>query len=156
LVSKNKRVQGKEFLTKYHEPASEAKFVNNEYGVIELTILIEREFSKSGSEGTGTHKGNRRRMLICVMQGVFSQFPETRSCPITFYVLDGLGVTSQTFLVIDGSFTILVVDGCDSRKVGRCHAFLIAATACVGSYAFGPLYQSDTACFKGTLALSLL
>lgn len=83
--------------------------MNNEYGVIELTILIEREFSKSGSEGTGTHKGNRRRMLICVMQGVFSQFPETRSCPITFYVLDGLGVTSQTFLVIDGSFTILVI-----------------------------------------------
>lgn len=89
------------------------------------------------------------------MQGVFSQFPETRSCPITFYVLDGLGVTSQTFLHNFGDLNFLV-DGCDSRKVGRCHAFLIAATACVGSYAFGPLYQSDTACFKGTLALSLL
>lgn len=126
--------------------------VQLEYREIKETIALEKEFEGNGWMVFVKTKGNRRRLLILLTMGLFSQWSGNGLA--SYYlniVLNGVGITNDnTKLLINGGIQIMnmivalgqcfVVD-----RIGRRTLFLVSTsgmlvsftiwTACAGSYA---------------------
>lgn len=153
LLSKGKVEQAHSVLAKVHANGNlEDEVVLLELKEIKDTITLEKEFEGNGWLQLFNTKGNRRRLIILLTLGLFSQWSGNGLA--SYYlnlVLNDIGVTnSNTQLVINGCLQIMnfivaigqcfIVD-----RVGRRTLFLVSTsgmlvafivwTACAGEFA---------------------
>lgn len=75
LITKEKHEEAFEILAKYHaEGDRESEFVKAEFAQLQTTIAIELENSKKSMMDLVRTSGNRRRLLISTMLGLFTQW----------------------------------------------------------------------------------
>lgn len=142
LLSKGKVEEAHNVLAKVHANGNkEDEVVLLELQEIKDTITLEKEFEGNGWLQLFKTKGNRRRLIILLSLGLFSQWSGNGLA--SYYlniVLNQDGITdSNTQLVINGCLQILnfivaigqcfVVD-----YVGRRTLFLVSTTGMLGSF----------------------
>lgn len=75
LITKKRHEEAFEILAKYHaEGDRESPFVKAEFAQLQTTISIELEHSKKSMVDLVRTSGNRRRLLISTMLGLFTQW----------------------------------------------------------------------------------
>ncbi|KAI1095305.1 general substrate transporter [Rostrohypoxylon terebratum] len=97
LINKDRHEEALEILKHYHGEGIMADFVTAEYLEITETLALEKEYSNHGWTELFSTPGNRKRALICYVQGFFSQW--CGNGLISYYlvpVLETIGITSST------------------------------------------------------------
>ncbi|KFY32658.1 hypothetical protein V495_08845 [Pseudogymnoascus sp. VKM F-4514 (FW-929)] len=97
LIDKDRHEEALEILKKYHGEGLVTEFVAAEFLQIKETIALEKEQSKRGWAELFRTPGNRKRALICYLQGFFSQW--CGNGLISYYlvpVLKTIGITGST------------------------------------------------------------
>ncbi|KAL7937575.1 general substrate transporter [Trichoderma chlorosporum] len=75
LIAKDRHDEALDVLVKFHGNGERTDFVQTLFTEIKETLALEREFaSKSGWLDLVSTPGNRKRTLICYLQGFFSQW----------------------------------------------------------------------------------
>ncbi|KAI0190367.1 general substrate transporter [Xylaria flabelliformis] len=99
LITKERHEEAYDILAKYHaEGDRESEFVKAEYAQLQTTISIELENSKKSMVDLIRTSGNRRRLLISTMLGLFTQW--SGNTLISYYlgdILEAIGQTSSVF-----------------------------------------------------------
>ncbi|TRX90907.1 hypothetical protein FHL15_008112 [Xylaria flabelliformis] len=99
LITKERHEEAYEILAKYHaEGDRESEFVKAEFAQLQTTISIELEHSKKSMVDLIRTSGNRRRLLISTMLGLFTQW--SGNTLISYYlgdILEAIGQTSSVF-----------------------------------------------------------
>lgn len=99
LITKEKHEEAFEILAKYHaEGDRESEFVKAEFAQLQTTIAIELENSKKSMMDLVRTSGNRRRLLISTMLGLFTQW--SGNTLISYYlgdILEAIGQTDSVF-----------------------------------------------------------
>ena len=96
LIAKDRHDEALEILKKYHGNGVVTEYVAAEYLEIKETIALEMEFNKRGWMELFSTPGNRKRTLICYLQGFFSQW--CGNGLVSYYlvpVLNSVGITSS-------------------------------------------------------------
>lgn len=120
LISKERHEEALEILIKYHGEGVETDFVRAEYEEIQQRIRLEMENSKRKWVELIATPGNRRRVLIAICVGTFSQW--SGNGLVSYYlakVLNTVGITDKrTQNEINLGLT------CTNLVTGICGAFL--------------------------------
>ncbi|KAI1148747.1 general substrate transporter [Nemania diffusa] len=99
LITKERHDEAYEILAKYHaEGNRESEFVKAEFAQLQSTIAIELDNSKKSMMDLVRTSGNRRRLLISTMLGLFTQW--SGNTLISYYlgdILEAIGQTSSIF-----------------------------------------------------------
>ncbi|KAI8949774.1 guanine deaminase [Xylaria longipes] len=99
LITKERNEEAYDILAKYHaEGDRESEFVKAEFAQLQATIGIELEHSKKSMVDLVRTSGNRRRLLISTMLGLFTQW--SGNTLISYYlgdILEAIGQTSSVF-----------------------------------------------------------
>ncbi|KAI0450023.1 guanine deaminase [Xylaria acuta] len=99
LITKERHEEAYDILAKYHaEGDRESEFVRAEFAQLQTTISIELEHSKKSMVDLVRSSGNRRRLLISTMLGLFTQW--SGNTLISYYlgdILEAIGQTSSVF-----------------------------------------------------------
>ena len=77
LIYHNRPEEAYEILKKYHGNGQDTEFVQASYAEIRETIELERSIGNAKWVNLISTPGNRRRTLLCFLQGMFSQFSGT-------------------------------------------------------------------------------
>ena len=96
-MDKDRHDEALEILKKYHGEGVMTDYVALEYQEIKETLALEKEYSRRGWSELFRTPGNRKRALICYLQGFFSQW--CGNGLISYYlvpVLDTIGITGST------------------------------------------------------------
>jgi len=100
LITKDRHQEALDILNKYHsEGARGAEFVQAEFAQMQATIQLELEASKKSWSDLFKTAGMRRRLLITVMLGLFTQW--SGNTLISYYLGDLLkmiGFTDTTYI----------------------------------------------------------
>ncbi|OAA61799.1 hexose transporter protein [Niveomyces insectorum RCEF 264] len=141
LISKGKAERAKQILAKYHAQGDlNDELVNVEFDEIQQTLSLEQEYEKNAWSELWSTPGNRRRLIILVSIGFFSQW--SGNGIVSYYlpkVLDLIGVTNhKTQLEINGYLSIVQLVSAVGTcffvdRVGRRPLFL---TSCIGMLLF--------------------
>ena len=110
LIAKGRTEEAHQVLAKVHANGDmDDEIVTLELQEIKDTIKLEQEFEGNGWLTLIKSKGNRRRLLILLSLGLFSQWSGNGIASYYFSkVLNGVGITAQsTQLVINGCLQIL-------------------------------------------------
>jgi hypothetical protein len=98
LIAKDRHEEALTILKKYHGNGEVTDFVHTSYTEITETLALEKEFaSKIGWLDLLRTPGNRKRTLICYLQGFFSQW--CGNGLVSYYlvpVLETIGITSNS------------------------------------------------------------
>lgn len=142
LLAKGKDEKALSVLANAHARGDQnSELVQIEYKEIRETLRLEKEFEQNGWIQLVSTPGNRRRFIILVALGFFSQW--SGNGLVSYYmntVLEGAGVESyKTRLIINGILNIVnfivavgmcfVID-----KFGRRPLFLFATAGMLGSF----------------------
>lgn len=96
-MSKDRHEEALAILVKYHGSGEETELVTAEYIEIKETIALEKEFSsKVKWADLLATPGNRKRTLLCFLQGFFSQW--SGNGLVSYYlvpVLETIGITAS-------------------------------------------------------------
>ncbi|KAJ8120044.1 hypothetical protein ONZ43_g3146 [Nemania bipapillata] len=99
LITKERHDEAYEILAKYHaEGDRESEFVKAEFAQLQTTIGLELENAKKSMMDLVRTSGNRRRLLISTMLGLFTQW--SGNTLISYYlgdILEAIGQTSSVF-----------------------------------------------------------
>ncbi|KAI1177881.1 general substrate transporter [Nemania sp. FL0916] len=99
LVTKERHEEAYDILVKYHaEGNRESEFVKAEFAQLNTTIKIEMEHAKRSWKDLVRTSGNRRRVLISTMLGLFTQW--SGNTLISYYlgdILEAIGQTDSVF-----------------------------------------------------------
>ncbi|KAK5626696.1 hypothetical protein RRF57_002411 [Xylaria bambusicola] len=99
LITKERHEEAYDILAKYHaEGDRESPFVKAEFAQLQTTINIELEHSKKSVMDLIRTSGNRRRLLISTMLGLFTQW--SGNTLISYYlgdILEAIGQTDSVF-----------------------------------------------------------
>ncbi|KAI0487742.1 guanine deaminase [Xylaria cf. heliscus] len=99
LITKERHEEAYDILAKYHaEGNRESEFVKAEFAQLQATISIELEHSKRSMADLVRTPGNRRRLLISTMLGLFTQW--SGNTLISYYlgdILEAIGQTESIF-----------------------------------------------------------
>ncbi|KAJ5812454.1 hexose transporter protein [Penicillium riverlandense] len=96
LINKDRHDEALRILKKYHGEGVMTDFVAAEFLEIKETIALEKEYSQRGWAELLRTPGNRKRALICYLQGFFSQW--CGNGLISYYlvpVLDTIGISNS-------------------------------------------------------------
>ncbi|RFU25255.1 hypothetical protein B7463_g11079, partial [Scytalidium lignicola] len=98
LIDKERHEEALKILVKYHGNGEETELVMAEYLEIKETLALEKEFASkvTWAELLST-PGNRKRTLICFVQGFFSQW--SGNGLVSYYlvpVLETIGITGSS------------------------------------------------------------
>lgn len=97
LIAKDRHDEALEVLVKFHGNGERTDFVQTSFTEIKETLALEQEFSsKSGWLELIRTPGNRKRTLICYLQGFFSQW--CGNGLVSYYlvpVLETIGITKN-------------------------------------------------------------
>ncbi|KAH0525239.1 hypothetical protein TsFJ059_007630 [Trichoderma semiorbis] len=97
LIAKDRHEEALDVLIKFHGNGERTDFVETSFTEIKETLALEREFSsKSGWLDLISTPGNRKRTLICYLQGFFSQW--CGNGLVSYYlvpVLETIGITKN-------------------------------------------------------------
>ncbi|OTA91060.1 hypothetical protein M434DRAFT_22637 [Hypoxylon sp. CO27-5] len=97
LINKDRHEEALEILKHYHGEGVMTDFVAAEYLEIKETLALEKEYSNRGWAELFRTPGNRKRALICYIQGFFSQW--CGNGLISYYlvpVLETIGITRNS------------------------------------------------------------
>ncbi|KAJ2988842.1 hypothetical protein NUW58_g3769 [Xylaria curta] len=106
LIAKERHEEAFDILAKYHaEGDRESEFVKAEFAQLQTTISLELENSKRSYKDLIRTSGNRRRMLISTMLGLFTQWSgntrRSTHIPVISYflgdILQAIGQTESIF-----------------------------------------------------------
>ncbi|KAJ5652988.1 hypothetical protein N7507_010414 [Penicillium longicatenatum] len=147
LIAKGRQEEAKAMLTKYHANGdADSAFVSLEF--MQMRAVIESEVSKnSGWSSLVKTPGNRRRMLLILFLGLFSQW--SGNGLVSYYlakVLDTVGVTSaSTQNIINGCLMIFnwitaTLSSIASGRLKRRTQFLIS------SFGMLAVFSAQTLC----------
>ncbi|KAI1419750.1 guanine deaminase [Xylaria sp. FL1777] len=99
LITQERHEEAYNILAKYHaEGDRESEFVKAEFAQMQTTITIELEHSKKSMADLVRTSGNRRRLLISTMLGLFTQW--SGNTLISYYlgdILEAIGQTDSVF-----------------------------------------------------------
>ncbi|GAP86681.1 putative MFS sugar transporter [Rosellinia necatrix] len=99
LITKERHEEAFDILAKYHaEGDRESEFVKAEFAQLQTTISIELEHAKKSMMDLIRTSGNRRRLLISTMLGLFTQW--SGNTLISYYlgdILEAIGQTDPVF-----------------------------------------------------------
>ncbi|KAI3338112.1 guanine deaminase [Ustulina deusta] len=99
LITKERHDEAYSILAKYHaEGDRESEFVKAEFAQLQATISLELEHSKKSMMDLVRTSGNRRRLLISTMLGLFTQW--SGNTLISYYlgdILEAIGQTDSAF-----------------------------------------------------------
>ncbi|KAI0400913.1 guanine deaminase [Xylaria palmicola] len=99
LITQERHEEAYDILAKYHgEGNRESEFVKAEFAQLQATIGIELEHSKKSMKDLIRTSGNRRRLLISTMLGLFTQW--SGNTLISYYlgdILEAIGQTDSVF-----------------------------------------------------------
>ncbi|KIM92559.1 hypothetical protein OIDMADRAFT_107106 [Oidiodendron maius Zn] len=99
LISRDQNEKALAIMTKYHANGNpESEWLRFEFSEIRASLRLEKESAKSQWKDLFKTPGNRRRMLICISCGLFSQLSGTGL--VSYYlgkVLNDIGITDPTF-----------------------------------------------------------
>ncbi|KAI0521698.1 guanine deaminase [Xylaria bambusicola] len=99
LITKERHEEAFKILAKYHaEGDRESPFVKAEFAQLQTTINIELEHSKKSMIDLVRTSGNRRRLLLSTMLGLFTQW--SGNTLISYYlgdILEAIGQTDSVF-----------------------------------------------------------
>jgi MFS family permease len=142
LISKGKIEQAHSVLAKVHANGNlHDEVVQLELQEIKDTLILEKELEGNGWMQLFKTKGNRRRLVILLSLGLFSQWSGNGLA--SYYlnlVLDNIGIKdSDTQLVINGSLQILNLIVAVSQcfvvdRFGRRTLFLVSTTGMLASF----------------------
>ena len=136
LIAKGRTEEAHQVIAKVHANGNmDDEIVTLELQEIKDTIKLEQEFEGNSWLQLFKTKGNRRRVLILLTLGLFSQWSGNGIASYYFnIVLTGVGITAQsTQLVINGCLQILNIIVADGQcfvvdYFGRRTLFLTATT----------------------------
>ncbi|KAI0542793.1 guanine deaminase [Xylaria digitata] len=95
LITKERHEEAYDILAKYHaEGNRESEFVKAEFAQLQTTISIELAHAKKSMADLVRTSGNRRRLLISTMLGLFTQW--SGNTLISYYLGDILQAIGQT------------------------------------------------------------
>lgn len=99
LITKERNEEAYAIIAKYHaEGNRESEFVKAEFAQLQATISIELEHSKKSMVDLVRTSGNRRRLLISTMLGLFTQW--SGNTLISYFlgdILEAIGQTDPVF-----------------------------------------------------------
>jgi len=109
LVSRDRHDEALAVLAKYHANGDlNDDMVQYEFTEIKETIELEAKLGKTNISELWATRGNRRRMLICIFAGLFSQL--SGNSLVSYYmtdILNSIGIRDQnTQLIINGVLNI--------------------------------------------------
>lgn len=97
LIDKDRFDEAFEILKYYHGEGVTTDYIAAEYQEIKETLALEKEYGKRGWAELFRTPGNRKRALICYLQGFFSQW--CGNGLISYYlvpVLETIGITGSS------------------------------------------------------------
>ncbi|KAI1827593.1 guanine deaminase [Xylaria intraflava] len=107
LITKERHDEAFDILAKYHgEGNRESEFVKAEFAQLQATIAIELGHAQKSWKDLVRTSGNRRRVLISTMLGLFTQW--SGNTLISYYLGDILGLIGRTDSVFKQKINVAI------------------------------------------------